>query len=186
MIGSFMTALECYNIVLSDNRLEIDSLEAVLLQGWVRTNRNSKHIGFIELNDGTYFKNVQCVYNDELDNFNEITGFSTGTAISVTGTLKLTPDNKQPFEIEVTSIVLEGACDNTYPLQKKRHSFEYLREIAHLRTRTNTFSAVFRVRSVLSMAIHELLQNQWFVYVHEPIITVNDAEGEGEVFSVDV
>lgn len=186
MIGSFMTALECYNIVLSDNRLEIDSLEAVLLQGWVRTNRNSKHIGFIELNDGTYFKNVQCVYNDELDNFNEITGFSTGTAISVTGTLKLTPDNKQPFEIEVTSIVLEGACDNTYPLQKKRHSFEYLREIAHLRTRTNTFSAVFRVRSVLSMAIHEFFQNQGFVYVHAPIITGNDAEGAGEVFSVDV
>lgn len=186
MIGSFMTALECYAMVLSDNRLEIDSVEAVLLQGWIRTNRNSKHIGFIELNDGTYFKNVQCVYNDELENFQDVTGYSTGTAVSVSGTLKITPENKQPFEIEVNSIVLEGACDNTYPLQKKRHSFEYLREIAHLRTRTNTFSAVFRVRSVLSMAIHEFFQNQGFVYVHTPIITGNDAEGAGEVFSVDV
>lgn len=186
MIGSFMTALECYAMVLSDNRLEIDSVEAVLLQGWIRTNRNSKHIGFIELNDGTYFKNVQCVYNDELENFQDVTGYSTGTAVSVSGTLKITPENKQPFEIEVNSIALEGACDNTYPLQKKRHSFEYLREIAHLRTRTNTFSAVFRVRSVLSMAIHEFFQNQGFVYVHTPIITGNDAEGAGEVFSVDV
>ncbi len=186
MIGSFMTALECYSMVLSDNRLEIDSAEAVLLQGWIRTNRSSKHIGFIELNDGTYFKNVQCVYNDELENFQDVTGYSTGTAISVIGTLKVTPENKQPFEVGVNSIVLEGACDNTYPLQKKRHSFEYLREIAHLRTRTNTFSAVFRVRSVLSMAIHEFFQNQGFVYVHTPIITGNDAEGAGEVFSIDV
>lgn len=186
MIGSFMTALECYEIVMSDNRLEIDSLEAVLLQGWIRTNRNSKHIGFIELNDGTYFRNVQCVYSDELENFEAIKGYHIGTAISVTGVLKLTPDSKQPFEIEVTSIVLEGACEPSYPLQKKRHSFEYLREIAHLRVRTNTFSAVFRVRSVLSMAIHEFFQNQGFVYVHSPIITSNDAEGAGEVFSVKV
>lgn len=186
MIGSFMTALECYEIVMSDNRLEIDSLEAVLLQGWIRTNRNSKHIGFIELNDGTYFRNVQCVYSDELENFEAIKAYHIGTAISVTGVLKLTPDSKQPFEIEVTSIVLEGACEPSYPLQKKRHSFEYLREIAHLRVRTNTFSAVFRVRSVLSMAIHEFFQNQGFVYVHSPIITSNDAEGAGEVFSVKV
>ncbi len=186
MIGSFMTALECYEIVMSDNRLEIDSLEAVLLQGWIRTNRNSKHIGFIELNDGTYFRNVQCVYSDELENFEAIKGYHIGTAISVTGVLKLTPDSKQPFEIVVTSIVLEGTCEPSYPLQKKRHSFEYLREIAHLRVRTNTFSAVFRVRSVLSMAIHEFFQNQGFVYVHSPIITSNDAEGAGEVFSVKV
>ncbi len=186
MIGSFMTALECYEIVMSDNRLEIDSLEAVLLQGWVRTNRNSKHVGFIELNDGTYFRNVQCVYSDTLENFEEIKSYHTGSAISVTGTLKLTPDGKQPFEIEVSDIVLEGACDNSYPLQKKRHSFEYLREIAHLRVRTNTFSAVFRVRSVLSMAIHEFFQSQGFVYLHSPIITSNDAEGAGEVFGLKV
>ncbi len=185
MIASFMTALECYEIVLSDNRLEIDGLEAILLQGWVRTNRSSKHVGFIELNDGTYFKNVQCVYHDELENFDDITGYQTGTAISVVGHLKLTPENKQPFEIIASSVVLEGACDNTYPLQKKRHSFEYLREIAHLRPRTNTFSAVFRVRSVLSMAIHEFFQNQGFIYVHAPIITGNDAEGAGEVFQVE-
>jgi asparaginyl-tRNA synthetase len=184
MIGSFMTALECYEIVVSDNRLEIDGLEAILLQGWIRTNRSSKNIGFIELNDGTYFKNVQCVYSSELENYNEITSYQTGTAISVVGHLKLTPDNKQPFEIVVSSIALEGACDQTYPLQKKRHSFEYLREIAHLRPRTNTFSAVFRVRSVLSMAIHEFFQNQGFIYVHTPIITGNDAEGAGEVFEV--
>ncbi|NLA77979.1 MAG: asparagine--tRNA ligase [Erysipelothrix sp.] len=185
-MGSFMTALECYEIVMSDNRLEIDSLEAVLLQGWVRTNRNSKHVGFIELNDGTYFRNVQCVYSDTLENFEEIKSYHTGSAISVTGTLKLTPDGKQPFEIEVSDIVLEGACDNSYPLQKKRHSFEYLREIAHLRVRTNTFSAVFRVRSVLSMAIHEFFQSQGFVYLHSPIITSNDAEGAGEVFGLKV
>jgi asparaginyl-tRNA synthetase len=184
MIGSFMTALECYEIVISDNRLEIDGLEAILLQGWIRTNRSSKNIGFIELNDGTYFKNVQCVYSSELDNYNDISGYQTGTAISVVGHLKLTPDSKQPFEIVVASIALEGVCDQTYPLQKKRHSFEYLREIAHLRPRTNTFSAVFRVRSVLSMAIHEFFQNQGFIYVHTPIITGNDAEGAGEVFEV--
>lgn len=185
MIGSFMTAQECYSMVLSDNRLEMDSVEAVLLQGWIRTNRNSKNIGFIELNDGTYFRNVQCVYSSELKNFDDIASYSTGTAISVTGNLKLTPDMKQPFEIEVTSVVLEGDCDSSYPLQKKRHTFEYLREIAHLRPRTNTFSAVFRVRSVLSMAIHEFFQSQGFVYVHTPIITGNDAEGAGEVFHVE-
>lgn len=185
MIGSFMTVLECYEVVSNENRLELDSVEAVLLQGWIRTNRNSKNVGFIELNDGTYFRNVQCVYTNGLKNFDEVASYSTGTAVSITGNLKLTPEMKQPFEIEVTSVVLEGACESSYPLQKKRHTFEYLREIAHLRPRTNTFSAVFRVRSVLSMAIHEFFQNQGFVYVHTPIITGNDAEGAGEVFHVE-
>ena len=141
------------------------------LQGWIRTNRNSKAIGFIELNDGSYFRNCQLVYSESLPNYEEVSHYLTGTAVTVSGLFKLTPDMKQPFEIEVKEVILEGACDAEYPLQKKRHSFEYLREIGHLRPRTNTFSAVFRVRSVLSMAIHEFFQNQGFVYVHTPIIT---------------
>jgi asparaginyl-tRNA synthetase len=159
-------------------------VDYVKLQGWIRTNRNSKAIGFIELNDGTYFRNCQLVYNDTMPNFEEATKYLTGTAITVSGQFKRTPNMKQPFEIEVKEIVLEGDCDAEYPLQKKRHSFEYLREIGHLRPRTNTFSAVFRVRSVLSMAIHEFFQNQGFVYFHAPLITGNDAEGAGEVFTV--
>ncbi|NTW91396.1 MAG: asparagine--tRNA ligase [Erysipelotrichaceae bacterium] len=159
-------------------------MDIVQIQGWVRTNRSNKNVGFIELNDGTYFRNVQLVYTNELENFEDVSHYLTGTALTVVGKFKLTPNMKQPFEIEVSSVVLEGACAPDYPLQKKQHSFEYLREIAHLRPRTNTFSAVFRVRSVLSMAIHEFFQNQGFVYVHAPIITGNDAEGAGEVFNV--
>ena len=180
----YITVRECYELIQDKNHLELDSIDEVEVQGWIRTNRSSKAIGFIELNDGTYFKNIQCVYSDELDNFQQVEKFGVGTAITVSGHFVLTPNMKQPFEIQVTSIELEGSCDQTYPLQKKRHSFEYLREIAHLRPRSNTFSAVFRVRSVLSMAIHEFFQNQGFVYVHTPIITGNDAEGAGEVFTV--
>lgn len=180
----FMTIRELYEIVCSNNHVEIDSLEYVQLQGWIRTNRDNGKIGFIELNDGTYFRNAQCVYKEEIKNREEISKFSTGSAITLTGRFKLTPDAKQPFEIEVTEATLEGGCDSTYPLQKKRHSFEYMREIAHLRPRANTFYAVFRLRSVLSMAIHEFFQNQGFVYVHAPLITGNDAEGAGEVFNV--
>lgn len=181
---SEMTIRELYELTLDGAELEKDQVEYVSLQGWIRTNRAGKNVGFIALNDGTYFRNAQLVYTDELANFDEIGKYLTGTAISVTGKYVVTPDNKQPFEIQVTEVELEGTCDQSYPLQKKRHSFEYLREIGHLRPRTNTFSAVFRVRSVLAMAIHEFFQNQGFVYVHTPIITGADAEGAGETFTV--
>lgn len=181
---ALMTVRECYEIVKEGSLIEIESMDIVQIQGWVRTNRSNKNVGFIELNDGTYFRNVQLVYANTIENFEAISHYLTGTALTVIGRFKLTPEMKQPFEIEVTSIVLEGACAPDYPLQKKQHSFEYLREIAHLRPRTNTFSAVFRVRSVLSMAVHEFFQNQGFVYMHAPIITGNDAEGAGEVFNV--
>ena len=179
-----MTVRECYELVKEGSMLELDTMDLVQVQGWVRTNRSNKNVGFIELNDGTYFRSIQLVYASDLASFEEATHYLTGTALTVTGTFKLTPGMKQPFEIEVKSFNLEGACDPDYPLQKKQHSFEYLREIAHLRPRTNTFSAVFRVRSVLSMAIHEFFQDQGFVYLHAPIITGNDAEGAGEVFTV--
>lgn len=180
----YMTVRELYEIVQDGNPIEVDGLDYVQIQGWVRTNRSNNNVGFIELNDGTYFRNCQCVYPNTLINYADTTKYLTGTALTITGKFVLTPQNKQPFEIEVKEVILEGACDPSYPLQKKRHSFEYLREIAHLRPRTNTFSAVFRVRSVLSMAIHEFFQNQGFIYVHAPIITGNDAEGAGEVFTV--
>lgn len=179
-----MTVRELYEMLRSGFDIEIDSLEYVQLEGWVRTNRNNGKLGFIELNDGTYFRNCQLVYKPDLKNFDEVSKYPTGSAISVIGKLKITPDGKQPFEVEVTESNLVGDCDASYPLQKKRHSFEYLREIAHLRPRANTFYAVFRVRSVLSMAIHEFFQNQGFIYVHTPIITGNDAEGAGESFTV--
>ena len=179
---SYMTVRECYDLLAMGSDFELDTIEYIQLQGWIRTNRNGKNVGFIELNDGTYFRSAQCVYATELDNYEEIGKYGTGSAITVTGRFKPTPDGRQPFEIEVTEVVLEGACSSDYPLQKKRHSYEYLREIAHLRVRTNSFMAVFRVRSVLSMAIHEFFQNQGFVYVHTPIITGNDAEGAGEAF----
>jgi asparaginyl-tRNA synthetase len=177
------TVRELYELTFGTD-LEKDQIEYVFLQGWVRTNRAGKNVGFIALNDGTYFRNAQLVYSEDLANYDEVSKYLTGTAISVTGKYVATPDAKQPFEIQVTEIVLEGACDGSYPLQKKRHSFEYLREIAHLRPRTNTFSAVFRVRSALAMAIHEFFQDQGFVYVHAPLITGNDAEGAGETFTV--
>ena len=169
------TVRELYELT-SGTDLEKDQIEYVTLQGWIRTNRAGKNVGFIALNDGTYFQNAQLVYSEELENYAEVSKYLTGTAISVTGKYVPTPDNKQPFEIQVTEIVLEGSCDGTFPLQKKRHSFEYLREIGHLRPRTNTFSAVFRVRSCLAMAIHTFFQEQGFVYVHTPEITGADAE----------
>lgn len=178
----FMTIRELYEIVMSGSHVEQDSMEYVQLQGWVRTNRCSGKLGFIELNDGTYFRNAQLVYLQELKNFAEVEKYPTGAAITVTGKFVLTPQGKQPFEIQVTEASLEGDCDRDYPLQKKRHSFEYLREIAHLRPRANSFYAIFRLRSVLSMAIHEFFQDQGFVYVHTPIITGNDGEGAGEMF----
>ena len=180
----FITVRELYELYIND-RDQLDGIEYVELQGWIRTNRNSGKVGFLALNDGTYFKNVQVVYLDEIiDNYEEASHISTGSAVKVTGKLKLTPDGKQPFEIEATHLVVEGTCDEDFPLQKKRHSFEYMREIPHLRPRANTFYAIFRLRSVLSMAIHEFFQNQGFVYVHTPIITSNDGEGAGEMFNV--
>lgn len=179
-----MTVRELYELTYEGTDIEKDQVEYVLLQGWVKTNRAGKNVGFIALNDGTYFNHAQLVYTDELKNYADVAKMLTGTAISVTGKYLATPENKQPFEIQVTEIVLEGACDASYPLQKKRHSFEYLRELGHLRPRTNTFSAVFRVRSVLAMAVHEFFQSQGFVYVNTPIITGNDAEGAGETFTV--
>ncbi len=181
---TFMTVRELYEMACSGSTMETDQIEYAQLQGWVRTNRNNGSIGFIELNDGTYFRNAQLVYSSDLANFQDVSKYLTGTALTVTGKVVLTPQAKQPFELQVTEVLLEGACDNTYPLQKKRHSFEYLREIGHLRPRSNTFNAVFRVRSVLAMAIHEFFQDQGFVYVNAPIITGNDAEGAGEVFTV--
>ncbi len=181
---TFMTVRELYEMACSGSTMETDQIEYAQLQGWVRTNRNNGSIGFIELNDGTYFRNAQLVYSSDLANFQDVSKYLTGTALTVTGKVVLTPQAKQPFELQVTEVILEGACDNTYPLQKKRHSFEYLREIGHLRPRSNTFNAVFRVRSVLAMAIHEFFQDQGFVYVNAPIITGNDAEGAGEVFTV--
>ncbi len=180
-----MSVRELYELTSDGTELEKDQAEYVQLQGWIRTNRSGKNVSFIALNDGTYFQNAQIVYDAEtISNYAEVSKYLTGTAISVIGKYVVTPDNRQPFEIQAASIDLEGSCDSTYPLQKKRHSFEYLREIGHLRPRTNTFSAVFRVRSALAMAIHEFFQGQGFVYVNTPLITGNDAEGAGQTFTV--
>lgn len=154
------------------------------IEGWIRTIRDSKNFGFIELNDGTYMKNVQVVFESHLENFEEVKKYSTGSAISIKGILVMTPEAKQPFEIKATEITMEGESDPSYPLQKKRHSLEYLRTIAHLRPRTNTFSAVFRVRSLAAFAIHKFFNERGFVYAHPPIITASDAEGAGEMFRV--
>ena len=156
----------------------------ITLEGWVRTIRDSKTFGFIELNDGSFFKNVQIVFSDKLDNFAEIAKLSISSSIKVTGTFVITENAKQPFEIQATKIEILNLCDLDYPLQKKRHSFEYLRTISHLRPRTNTFNAVFRVRSVFAYAIHKFFQERGFVYVHTPILTSSDAEGAGEMFTV--
>ena len=152
--------------------------------GWVRNRRGSKQFGFIVLNDGTYFTPVQVVYNDTLENFQEISKTNIGAALIIRGTLVLTPDSKQPFEIQAESITVEGPSTGDYPLQPKRHSMEFLRTINHLRPRTNTFQAVFRVRSLAAMAIHQFFQDRDFVYVHTPLITGSDCEGAGEMFQV--
>ena len=158
--------------------------KTITIEGWVKTVRGSKAFGFIEINDGTFFKNVQIVYTDKLNNFEEISKLTISSSIKVNGTLVKTENAKQPFEIQAESIEIESLSDNSYPLQKKRHSFEYLRTISHLRPRTNTFNAVFRVRSVLAYAIHKFFQERGFVYVNTPILTGSDAEGAGEMFNV--
>ena len=156
----------------------------ITLEGWVRTVRDSKNFGFIEVNDGSFFKNVQVVFSNKLDNFNDICKLTISSSIKVCGTLVKTENAKQPFEIQAKSVEIESLSDSSYPLQKKKHSFEYLRTIAHLRPRANTFNAVFRVRSTLAYAIHKFFQERGFVYVHTPIITSSDAEGAGEMFNV--
>ena len=152
--------------------------------GWIRSIRDSKTFGFIVLNDGTFFETLQIVYHDEMENFAEISKLNVGAAIIVKGTLVATPEAKQPFEIQASEIVVEGTSAPDYPLQKKRHSFEYLRTISQLRPRTNTFQAVFRVRSLIAYAIHQFFQERDFVYVHTPLITGSDCEGAGEMFRV--
>ncbi len=162
-----------------------DAGSCVTVCGWVRTVRDSKNIGFIELNDGSCFKNVQVVFEAaKLDNYREIAHCGVGAALSVTGVVVLTPDARQPFEINATAIEVLGSCPPEYPLQKKRHSMEFLRTMPHLRARTNTFSAVFRVRSVAAYAIHRFFQENGFVYTHTPILTGSDCEGAGEMFQV--
>jgi len=157
----------------------------IVVRGWVRTNRSSNKFGFIELNDGTFFKSVQIVYEaDKIENFDAIAKAPIASALMVKGTLVLTPDAKQPFEIKAAEVVMEADSAADYPLQKKRHSMEFLREIAHLRPRSNTFSAVFRVRSLVAYAIHKFFQEQDFVYTHTPIITGSDCEGAGEMFRI--
>ena len=157
----------------------------VAVSGWARTIRDMKTFGFIELNDGSCFKNLQVVMDAAaLENYKEIAGQNVGAALSVTGTVVLTPEAKQPLEIKAAAISVEGASTPDYPLQKKRHSVEYLRTIQHLRPRTNLFSAAFRVRSMAAHAIHTFFQDRGFVYVHTPIITASDCEGAGEMFRV--
>lgn len=158
--------------------------ERISVGGWVRSIRDSKAFGFIVLHDGTFFETLQIVYHDKMSNFTEISRLNVGAAIIVKGELVATPDAKQPFEIQADTIEVEGTSTADYPLQKKRHSMEYLRTISHLRPRTNTFQAVFRVRSLIAYAIHQYFQERDFVYVHTPLITGSDAEGAGEMFQV--
>ena len=156
----------------------------VTIGGWLRSKRDSKTFGFLVINDGTFFEPLQVVYSDALANFADISKLNVGAAVIATGVVTLTPDAKQPFEIQATAVEVEGDSTPDYPLQKKRHSFEYLRTISHLRPRPNTFQAVFRVRSLCAYAIHKFFQERDFVYVHTPLITGSDCEGAGEMFQV--
>ena len=156
----------------------------VTVGGWVRSNRDSKNFGFLVINDGTFFEALQVVYGDQLENFAELCKINVGAALVIRGTIVETPQAKQPFEMQALEVIVEGPSSAEYPLQKKRHSFEYLRTISHLRPRTNTFQAVFRVRSLIAYAIHNFFMERGFVYVHTPIITGSDCEGAGEMFQV--
>ena len=166
------------------NNLEKLKAKTVTVNGWVRNNRNQKDFGFLELNDGTTFKSIQVIYDEKLKNYQEIKKLLTSSCVEVTGTVVLTPEMKQPFEIHATKIMVLGLSDETYPIQPKKHSREFLREKAHLRPRTNLFSAVFRVRSLLAFAIHKFFQEEGFVYLNSPLITANDGEGAGNMFTV--
>jgi len=158
--------------------------QVVELNGWVRNNRAQKSFGFLMINDGSFFETIQAVYEENLENFKEVQKFRVGVAVTVRGLVVPTPDAKQPFEIKAQEVILEGDCPENYPIQPKRHTREFLREVAHLRPRTNLFAGVFRVRSLVAHAIHSYFQEQNFVYVHTPIITGSDAEGAGEMFQV--
>lgn len=158
--------------------------QEVVIEGWVRTNRAQKEFGFLNVNDGSYLDNAQIVYEQNLSNFNDVSKFRVGSGVSIEGIVKESPNPKQPYEIKATKIVLEGDSPEDYPIQPKRHTKEFLREKAHLRMRTNLFSAVFRVRSKLAFAIHEFFQKRNFIYVNTPLITANDGEGAGEMFQV--
>ena len=183
-----ITVSDLYTFITSDDPEDkelVKTIKDVFVEGWVRTNRNNGPIGFIALNDGTCFKNVQLVYDDNLtEDYDALVHVNTGAALSVVGELVLTPGNKQPFEIKVKQFDIEGDVASDYPLQKKAHSLEFLRDIAHLRPRANTFNAVFRMRNAMAMAIHEYFQQAGFMYVHTPLITGNDAEGAGSTFNV--
>ena len=174
----------CKSLFIKNDNKTLKDNEEVILEGWVRGNRNSSNVGFIEFNDGTSFKNIQLVYESSLDKFNEFSHIKYASSIKVTGLIRLTPQSKQPFEINVKNIEVLGDVAEDYPLQKKKHSFEFLRDIAYLRPRANTFSALFRVRNTLAYAIHKFFQERDFMYVHTPIITANDAEGAGQSFRV--
>ncbi len=159
--------------------------KTITVSGWIRTIRVSKNFGFVELNDGSFFKNLQIIVEaDKLENFTQISKLNVGASLTATGVLVMTPEAQQPFELKADNVIIEGESTPDYPLQKKRHTFEYLRTISHLRPRTNTFSAVFRMRSVIAYAIHQFFQERGFVYVHTPIITASDCEGAGEMFKV--
>ena len=173
-------------LVIKDLFKDMSNFEhtEVTLEGWVKTLRDSKTFGFIELNDGSFFKNIQIVFDNTLSNFEDICRLTISSSLKVTGEFIITDGAKQPFEIHATQIEIQNVSAPDYPLQKKKHSFEYLRTISHLRPRSNTFNAVFRVRSVLSYAIHKFFQERGFVYTHTPIITSSDCEGAGEMFNV--
>lgn len=174
-------------MTLAELRKKLEQFDGqeVVVEGWIRTTRSSKSIGFIELSDGSTFQSVQIVFEEaQLDNFSEVTKWNVGAALKIEGVVVLTPDAKQPFEINANKVTLEGASTPDYPLQKKRHSLEFLRSISYLRPRTNTFQAVFRVRSVAAYAVHSFFQENGFVYVNTPLITANDGEGAGEMFRV--
>ncbi|MFA5481091.1 MAG: asparagine--tRNA ligase [Bacilli bacterium] len=181
-----ITVYDLYAITYGDEpELKEKLNNNIFLEGWIKSNRDNKAVGFIDFNDGTNFKGVQLVYSRQnLGNYDHISKLRTGTSIGVVGKFILTPEAKQPFEVHIEQLEVIGECADDFPLQKKYHSVEFLRDIAHLRPRTTTFSAVFRVRNALSIAIHQFFQEQNFMYVHTPIITGSDAEGAGAIFSV--
>ena len=156
----------------------------VTVCGWVRTNRSQAQFGFLNINDGSFFENLQVVYDNTLSNFDEISKFRVGVSVCVKGIVKATPEMKQPLELHALSVEMLGDCPENYPIQPKRHTREFLREVAHLRPRTNLFSAVFRIRSVAAMAIHKYFQDRGYLYVHTPLITCADCEGSDQMFKI--
>jgi len=179
----YMTVRELYEAIAVKDESLVDGVK-IEIDGWVRGNRFMGNMGFLTFNDGTCFKNAQLVYSKDIEDFDMVEKIKLGAAVNIVGEYRLTPKAKQPFEILLEKVVLIGDVEDSFPLQKKSTSFEFLRTIPHLRPRTNTFKAVFRVRSILAYAIHEFFQGEGFIYVQTPIITSNDAEGAGETFGV--